>query len=75
MRQRLGRHRAAAFPDKHLKPGAAILGRGEGDATGRQHRDIAAIGAVEDTKAPVLEPAEIEGMLDDLAKTRCFDRV
>src|ERR1051326_6761591 len=71
----LGPPRAAPSPDKHLTPGAPILWRGKGDATGRQHRDIAAISAVEDAKAPVLEPAKIEGMLDDLAKTRCFDRV
>ena len=75
MRQHLGRYGAAAFPDKHLKPGAAIFRRGKRDATGRQHRDIAAIGAVKDAKAPLLKPAEIEGMLDNLAETRCFDRV
>ena len=75
MRQRFGRYGAAAFPDKQLKPGAAILGCGKRHATRRQHRDITAIGAVEDAEAPVLEPAEIEGMLDDLAKARCFDRV
>src|SRR5437762_1304541 len=56
-------------------PGAATFRRGKRNAAGRQHRDIAAIGPVENAKAPLLKPAEIEGMLDNLAETRCFDRV
>src|SRR5438045_4133980 len=42
VRRLIERYGAAAFPDKHLKPGAAIFRRGKRNAAGRQHRDIAA---------------------------------
>ena len=77
MRQRIRRDWAGALADKELKPGTAVLGGGKRHPAWRQHRDIAAIAAlIEHAKPPALSGtgAEIEGMLDDLAKTRGLDR-
>ena len=77
MGQGIRRHRAGALADEQLKPGATVFGGGKRHPIGRQHRDIAAVAAlIEYAEPPALARtgAEIERMLDDLAKTRGLDR-
>src|ERR1700687_21378 len=75
MGQGVRRDRSRAFPDKQLKPGAAVFGCGERHPAGRQYGDVAAVAAlIEDAELAALSGAEIEGMLDDSTEARGLHR-